>query len=154
MADKLRLSEDDKKKLIYGAYMHDIGKINIAKEILIKKMPLTVEEWGILKQHPSNGAEIIESVESLRDIVPLILYHHERYDGKGYPTGLVGEDIPYLARVLDSCSFDAMTSKRSYTNLRKTYDEAVAELRACSGSQFDPALIEMFIEIIESNKTI
>ena len=83
------------------------------------------------------------------------MYHHERYDGKGYPTGLVGEDIPYLARVLTIAdSFDAMTSKRSYTNLRKTYDEAVAELRACSGSQFDPALIEMFIEIIESNKTI
>ena len=92
--------------------MHDIGKINISKEILIKKMPPSPEEWEILKQHPSNGAEIIEPVESLRVIVPLILHHHERYDGKGYPAGVSGEDIPYLARVLTVVdSFDAMTSK-------------------------------------------
>jgi diguanylate cyclase (GGDEF)-like protein len=150
MADKLGLSEEDKKKLIFGAYMHDIGKINISKEILIKKMPPTDEEWRILKQHPSNGAEIIEPVESLRVIVPLILHHHERYDGKGYPLGLSGEDIPYLARVLTIAdSFDAMTSKRSYTNLRKTYDEAIEELRACAGSQFDPDITEKFIEVIE-----
>jgi diguanylate cyclase (GGDEF)-like protein len=153
MADKLGLSEEDKKKLIFGAYMHDIGKINISKEILIKKMPPTDEEWEILKQHPSNGAEIIEPVESLRVIVPLILHHHERYDGKGYPSGLSGEDIPYLARVLTVAdSFDAMTSKRSYTNLRKTYDEAIDELRACSGTQFDPDITEKFIEVIEGNK--
>jgi diguanylate cyclase (GGDEF)-like protein len=150
MADKLGLSEEDKKKLIFGAYMHDIGKINISKEILIKKMPPTDEEWRILKQHPSNGAEIIEPVESLRVIVPLILHHHERYDGKGYPLGLSGENIPYLARVLTIAdSFDAMTSKRSYTNLRKTYDEAIEELRACAGSQFDPDITEKFIEVIE-----
>jgi diguanylate cyclase (GGDEF)-like protein len=153
MADKLGLSEEDKKKLIFGAYMHDIGKINISKEILIKKMPPTDEEWEILKQHPSNGAEIIEPVESLRVIVPLILHHHERYDGKGYPSGLSGEEIPYLARVLTVAdSFDAMTSKRSYTNLRKTYDEAIDELRACSGTQFDPDITEKFIEVIEGNK--
>jgi len=133
--------------------MHDIGKINISKEILIKKMPLSVEEWEILKQHPSNGAEIIEPVESLRAIVPLILHHHERFDGKGYPAGLSGEDIPYLARVLTVAdSFDAMTSKRSYTNLRKTYDEAIEELKACAGTQFDPDITEKFIEIIEGNK--
>jgi diguanylate cyclase (GGDEF)-like protein len=153
MADKLGLCEEEKKKLIFGAYMHDIGKINISKEILIKKMPPSGEEWEILKQHPSNGAAIIEPVESLRVIVPLILHHHERYDGKGYPAGLAGEDIPYLARVLTIAdSFDAMTSKRSYTNLRKTYDEAVEELRACAGTQFDPELTEIFIKMIERNK--
>ena len=153
IADNLGFDEEDKKKLIFGAYMHDIGKINISKEILIKKMPPTNEEWEMLKQHPSNGAEIIEPVESLRVIVPLILHHHERYDGKGYPSGLAGEDIPYLARVLTIAdSFDAMTSKRSYTNLRKTYEEAIDELRACAGSQFDPDLTEKFIEIIEGNK--
>ncbi len=152
MADKLGMCEEDKKKLIFGAYMHDIGKINIAREILNKRMPPTNEEWEVLKQHPSNGAEIIEPVESLRVIVPLILHHHERYDGKGYPAGLSGEDIPYLARVLTVAdSFDAMTSKRSYTNVRKTYKEAVIELRACAGSQFDPSLTETFIELIESN---
>jgi len=153
IAEKLGFSEENKKKLIFGAYMHDIGKINISKEILIKKMPPTDEEWEILKQHPSNGAEIIEPVESLRVIVPLILHHHERYDGKGYPSGLAGEDIPYLARVLTIADcFDAMTSKRSYTNIRKTYDEAIEELRACAGTQFDPGITEKFIEIIECNK--
>jgi len=153
IAEKLGFSEENKKKLIFGAYMHDIGKINISKEILIKKMPPTDEEWEILKQHPSNGAEIIEPVESLRVIVPLILHHHERYDGKGYPSGLAGENIPYLARVLTIADcFDAMTSKRSYTNIRKTYDEAIEELRACAGTQFDPGITEKFIEIIECNK--
>ncbi len=85
IADKLKLSEYDKKILIYGAYMHDIGKINISKEILIKKMKITSEEWKILKQHPANGVEIIKSVESLKMLIPLIINHHERYDGKGYP---------------------------------------------------------------------
>lgn len=153
LADKLQLSEEDKKNLIYGAYMHDIGKINIAKEILIKKMPLTSDEWEVLKQHPMNGTEIIEPVESLKVILPLILYHHERFDGKGYPKGLKEENIPYLARVLTVVdSFDAMTSKRSYTNLRKSYAEAIIELKACMGTQFDPVITEKFIEVIENHK--
>jgi len=153
LADELQLSEEDKKNLIYGAYMHDIGKINIAKEILIKKMPLTSDEWEVLKQHPMNGTEIIEPVESLKVILPLILYHHERFDGKGYPKGLKGENIPYLARVLTVVdSFDAMTSKRSYTNLRKSYAEAIIELRACMGTQFDPVITKKFIEVIENHK--
>lgn len=119
MAKKLGLSEDEKKQLIYGAYMHDIGKINIPNEILTKKMRLTKEEWEILKQHPKDGVEIIKSVNSLKNVVPLILYHHERYDGFGYPVGLKEKEIPYLARVLTVIdSFDAMTSSRPY-NKRK-----------------------------------
>ena len=123
MADKLQLSERDKQILIYGAYMHDIGKINISKEILMKKMKLTNDEWEELKQHPVNGVEIIKSVKSLQEIIPLIISHHERYDGKGYPNNLKGEEIPYLARILTVVdSFDAMTSNRPY-NTRKTYEE-------------------------------
>lgn len=152
LADKLKLSEEDKKKLIYGAYMHDIGKINILEEILNKKMPLTKEEWETLKQHPENGVEIIKPVESLADISPLILHHHERYDGKGYPGNLKGEDIPYLARVLTVVdSFDAMTSNRPYSKV-KTYDEAIEELKKCSGTQFDPSIANAFIEFVEENK--
>jgi len=155
LAEKLGLSEEDKKKLIYGAYMHDIGKINISKEILVKKMPLTNDEWEILKQHPLNGTEIIKPVESLKDISPLIMHHHERFDGGGYPDNLQGAEIPYLARVLTVVdSFDAMTSKRSYTNIRKTYDEAVFELKNCMGTQFDPFIAEKFIEVIEGNKDL
>lgn len=152
LAKKLNLSEEDNKNFIYGAYMHDIGKINISKEILNKKMPLTKDEWEIMKQHPANGVDIIKPVESLKSITPMILYHHERYDGKGYPDGLKGQNIPYLARVLTVVdSFDAMTSNRPY-NTRKTYQEAIEELRRCSGSQFDPEIAEAFIEVIKENK--
>lgn len=152
LAEKLKLSEEDKKTLIYGAYMHDIGKMNIAKDILIKKMPLTNEEWEALKLHPANGVEIIEPVKSLENIMPLILYHHERYDGRGYPSNLKGEEIPYLARILTVVdSFDAMTSNRPY-NKRKTYKEAIDELERCSGSQFDPVIVDSFIEVIKENR--
>ena len=152
LTDKLELCKEDKKKLIYGAYMHDIGKMNISEEILNKKMPLTKEEWEVLKQHPAYGAEIIKPIDSLMDLSPLILYHHERYDGKGYPGNLKGENIPYLARVMTVVdSFDAMTSNRPYSN-RKTHDEAIEELKKCSGTQFDPFIAKAFIEVIEENK--
>ena len=151
MAKKLGLSEDEKKQLIYGAYMHDIGKINIPNEILTKKMRLTKEEWEILKQHPKDGVEIIKSVNSLKNVVPLILYHHERYDGFGYPVGLKEKEIPYLARVLTVIdSFDAMTSSRPY-NKRKTYDEGLIELERCSGTQFDPEIVGIFSEVVKEN---
>ncbi|EPY2306173.1 bifunctional diguanylate cyclase/phosphohydrolase [Clostridium sporogenes] len=152
LADKLKLSEEDKKIFIYGAYMHDIGKINISREILNKKMPLAKEEWEILKQHPVNGVEIIKPVSSLQSISDLILHHHERYDGKGYPDKLKGENIPFLARALTVVdSFDAMTSNRPY-NRRKTYEEAIEELKRCSGTQFDPYIAEKFIKVIIENK--
>lgn len=152
LGDKLNLCEEDKKILKYGAYMHDIGKIDISKDILNKKMPLNDEEWNMLKAHPRNGVEIIKPVESLKNIIPIILYHHERYDGKGYPEGLKGEEIPYLARVLTVVdSFDAMTSNRPY-NKRKTYEEGIMELRRCSKTQFDPEIVEVFIQVIEANK--
>ena len=152
LAEKLKLSEIDKNSLIYGAYMHDIGKINISKEILIKKMPLTNEEWDLLKQHPQNGVDIIKSVKSLDKVAPLILHHHEKYNGTGYPLGLKGEEIPYLARILSVVdSFDAMTSNRPY-NKRKTYEEAFEELIKFSGTQFDPLIVKKFIELIEEVK--
>lgn len=152
LANKLGLDEEDKKKLIYGAYMHDIGKINIPKEVLNKRMSLTDEEWEMLKGHPLNGVEIIKPVESLRDISPLILHHHERFDGNGYPSNLKGEQIPFLARILTVIdSFDAMTSNRPY-NKRKTYDEAIDELKRCSGTQFDPVITRAFIDVILESK--
>ncbi len=152
IADKLKLSKREKEILIYGAYMHDIGKININKEVLMKKMRLTDEEWELLKQHPANGVEIIKSVDSLKDIIPLIISHHERYDGNGYPNKLKGKEIPYLARILTVVdSFDAMTSNRPY-NTRKTYKEAAEELEKCSGTQFDPEISAAFVEIVRKNE--
>lgn len=152
LANRLELTDEEKKTLKYGAYLHDIGKINISKEILNKKMTLNRDEWEILKQHPANGVELIESVESLKNIVPLILHHHERYDGTGYPMQLKEKSIPYLARVLTVVdSFDAMTSNRPYGK-RKTYEDAILELKRCSGSQFDPDVAEAFIKVVQDNK--
>lgn len=152
LANKLNLPDEEKKVLKYGAYLHDIGKINISKEVLNKKMPLNNEEWEMLKQHPVSGVDLIRPVESLSEIIPLILYHHERYDGKGYPSQLKGNEIPYLSRVLTVVdSFDAMTSNRPYS-IRKTYDDAVLEIRKCIGTQFDPDIAEAFIEVVQENK--
>ena len=149
-AEKLGLDEQAKADLIYGAYMHDIGKINISKEILMKTGKLTIEEWVELKQHPVHGAEIIKNITLLEKVVPLILQHHERIDGNGYPYGLKGEQISYLARMLTVVdSFDAMTSSRPY-QVRKTYEEAFTELRRCSGSQFDGKIVEQFIATIQN----
>lgn len=152
LAEKLKLNEKDKKILIYSAYMHDIGKINISKEILTKRMPLNDEEWETLKKHPEDGIEIIRPVKSLEAVIPIILHHHEKYNGTGYPRNLKGNEIPYLARVLCVVdSFDAMTSNRPY-NVRKTYDEAIEEIRKYKGIQFDPEIAEKFIEVINENK--
>ena len=153
IAARLSLSERDAKILEYGAYMHDIGKIEIPQYILNKKMPLTIYEWEMLKNHTVKGAEIIKTVESLKDVGPLILYHHERYDGSGYPKGLAGDEIPLLARILTVAdSYDAMTSKRPYKEA-KTFYEAIEELRRSQNSQFDPVIANAFIEILIEEKS-
>ena len=150
MADRLGLDAETKKTFIYAAYMHDLGKINIPEEILIKTGKLTDSEWEILKNHSKNGAEIINSVSVLADVVPIIMQHHERYDGTGYPMNLKGEEITYLARVLTVAdSFDAMTSHRPYQTM-KTHAEAFDELAKCSGSQFDPDIVRIFIDTVKT----
>ncbi|MGL5677460.1 MAG: bifunctional diguanylate cyclase/phosphohydrolase [Cellulosilyticaceae bacterium] len=145
MAECIGLNKKDTRTLVCGAYIHDIGKMHIDKDILVKRMPLTELEWQCLKEHPAQGVEIIKHIGCLDAIQDIVRHHHERYDGKGYPDGLKGEDIPYLARVLTVLdSFDAMTSNRSY-NKRKSYEEAIEELRRCKGTQFDPEITEQFI---------
>ena len=154
IAEELNLSKSDRDTLIYGAYMHDIGKINIDEDILSKKMKLSDDEWMQLKKHPESGVEIIKPVKALRNVIPLILYHHERYDGKGYPSNLKGEEIPYLARILTIAdSFDAMTTNRPY-NVRKSFKEGVEELRRCSGTQFDKEIVEVFIKALSKTNTL
>ena len=149
MADSLHFDEEAKRIFIYAAYMHDIGKINISQDILIKSSRLTEVEWEVLKSHPKNGAEIIKNVSILKEVVPIILQHHERYDGTGYPNRLKGNEISYLARMLTVVdSFDAMTSSRPYQS-RKTFPEALAELERCSGAQFDPEIVQDFIKIFQ-----
>lgn len=150
LADQQGMSETDKKKFVYAAYLHDIGKINIPEEILMKVEKLTPEEWNTLKSHPQNAAEIIKNIESLDTVVPIILQHHEKFDGTGYPNKLKGEEIHPLARLLTVVdSFDAMTSVRPYQS-KKTYAQAIEELKRCSGTQFDPEAVALFIRAVKS----
>ena len=152
LADTLGLNEMDKRTLVCGAYIHDVGKIDINESILIKRMPLTDDEWEKLREHPIKGEETIKYVNCLQNARPLVRHHHERYDGTGYPDKLKGEEIPYLARVLTVVdSFDAMTSNRVY-NKRKSYAEAIVELERCKGTQFDPLITDAFIKMIRTSE--
>ncbi|MEH7156026.1 bifunctional diguanylate cyclase/phosphohydrolase [Neobacillus drentensis] len=145
----LNLSVHERKTLILGALVHDIGKIEIPRDILSKKGKLEPHEWELMKKHVTFGKEIIATNKKLEDLIPLVELHHERYDGFGYPYGLAGKSIPKLARILCVIdSFDAMTTERPYQKT-KTFQEAIVELRACSGKQFDPQFIEPFIAMIK-----
>jgi diguanylate cyclase (GGDEF)-like protein len=145
----LSLSDYERKTLILGALIHDIGKIEIPRDILNKKGKLEPHEWEIMKKHVTWGKEIILTNKKLEDLVPLVELHHERYDGNGYPYGLKGKSIPKLARILCIIdSFDAMTTERPY-QITKTFEEAIVELRTCSGKQFDPQFVEPFIAMIK-----
>ncbi len=140
--------------MIEASSLHDIGKINVPQEVLNKKMPLTSEEWDLLKQHSADGTAIISPVKSLEDALPIILHHHERYDGTGYPGNLKGEEIPYLARLLSVAdSFDAMTSHRPY-RAAKSFEEALVELEDCANTQFDPQMVRIFVDILRANSNV
>ncbi|NLL52112.1 MAG: HD-GYP domain-containing protein, partial [Peptococcaceae bacterium] len=147
MADYLNLSEKDKTLLRRAAVLHDIGKIGIPDYILNKPLPLTEEEWKTVKLHPVRGEAICSKLKFAQEILPIIRHHHERYDGTGYPDGLKGENIPFLARIVSIAdTVDAITSQRTY-RMARSMEYALDELRRCSGTQFDPFLAEAFIEI-------
>lgn len=151
LADYMKLDYETKMKLVCAAYLHDLGKINVSKEILISEKKLTDAQWNELKKHPKESAEIITQIPDLQELVPIVLSHHERYDGCGYPNGLKGEEIPYLTRLLTLAdSFDAMTHWRPYKQA-KTIEQAYREIRDNSGMQFDPELTEVFIMAMEAD---
>jgi len=143
---KLNLSDNDIFELELATTLHDIGKMSIDQQILMKPGKLTEEEWGEIKKHPETGYRIAQATSELMPISEYILTHHERWDGKGYPQGIKGKDIPLIARIINIVdSYDAMTSKRTYGK-ELSKEEAIIEMRSCSGSQFDPKLIKIFIE--------
>ena len=148
IAEKMGLPVDEIKTIKIGAFLHDIGKIEIGADVLTKRGRLTEEEFKLIKKHPFWGAGIIRAVDSLKNTLPLIMYHHEKFDGSGYPKGLRGVHIPLHARILSVAdSFDAMTSNRPYGK-RKTVTKAVEELKRCAGTQFDPDIVKAFLEVL------
>lgn len=149
LARKLGMAGDKLLYLRFGAFLHDIGKVEIPQEVLTKRGPLTRDEWVIMKSHVELGVKIIETIPSLHSCIPTVLHHHERFDGTGYPHNLVGDEIPLEARILTIAdSFDAMTTSRPYQR-RRSMDEAFEELRLCAGKQFDAELVEPFISVVK-----
>jgi HD-GYP domain-containing protein (c-di-GMP phosphodiesterase class II) len=133
-----------------GGALHDIGKLVVSEAVLNKPGPLTSAEQAEVREHPEAGARMVALDRSLRPALPGVLYHHERWDGLGYPTGRAGSEIPLEARILAvTDSFDAMTSDRPY-RAALTHEQAIAEVECCSGSQFDPDVALVFLEAWES----
>ena len=150
IGEKLGLSEDEIKTLRIGGLFHDIGKIGIPDKILLKTEKLTDDEYSEIKNHPSIGAHILGASSVFNNIIPIVKHHHERYDGRGYPSGLNGEEIPYMARIAALAdTFDAMTSKRSYRNALEL-NVVVQEIERCKGTQFDPKISDIFLDILKN----
>ncbi|WP_369792879.1 diguanylate cyclase [Geobacillus sp. FW23] len=145
------LTDHERQTLILGALIHDIGKIEVPRDILNKRGKLEKHEWEIIKKHVTWGREIVAAEKRFDDLLPLVELHHERYDGKGYPYGLKGEEIPKLARILCIIdSFDAMTTERPYQPT-KTFEEALEEIKRCAGTQFDPVYAAKFIAFVRKH---
>lgn len=144
----MELDKDAIKGLRLAGTLHDIGKIGLYDVVLEKPSNLTPKEYELVKEHSAKGASILEPIKELKDIISIIKYHHERIDGKGYPDGLKGEDIPLLARILCVAdAYDSMTADRPY---RKAHSKAfaISELKRCSGTQFDPGVVEAFLKVL------
>ena len=147
IARRLGWSEERLALLNVGGPLHDVGKLGVSDEVLAKPGRLDEEELEQIREHPKLGARILLRVAAFRAAIPYVLYHHERWDGNGYPTGRAGEQIPLEARVLAVAdAFDAMTSDRPYRRALD-HEAAVAEVARCSGTQFDPDVVRIFLEL-------
>jgi HD-GYP domain-containing protein (c-di-GMP phosphodiesterase class II) len=139
-------NNEDIAILEFGAILHDIGKIIVPSQVLKKTGPLTDQEWELMRQHPQAGAKMLEGVDHLRAAIPYVLYHHEWWNGCGYPFGLKGEEIPREGRLLKIVDvFDAMTSNRPYHS-SMTAREAMEDVTRNSGIYFDPQMLSVFIQ--------
>jgi len=152
VARKLNLPKEEVERIMQAAILHDLGKIGISESILLKKGKLTDKEFSEIRKHPQIAIDILRPIQSLQSLVPLIYYHHERWDGKGYSNGLKGEEIPIGARIIAiSDVYEALTSDRPY---RKAYSKemAIKIIRGSLGSQFDPQVGDAFLRVLEQEK--
>ena len=148
---KMGLSEEDQKTLLIGGLFHDIGKIGVPDTILRKPDKLTDEEYSEIKNHPSIGAHILAPATIFQEIIPIVKHHHEKYDGRGYPSQLQGENIPLFARIAAIAdTFDAMTSKRPYRDALPL-ETVISEVEKCKGTQFDPKIADVFLDILKND---
>lgn len=149
IGEVLDLSKKEISILKAGGVFHDVGKIGTADDILLKEQGLDDREYAEIKKHPLKGAHILSAVSMFKEVVPLVKYHHERFDGRGYPEGLQGEEIPFMARILSVAdAFDAMTTDRSY-RAKLSIEEAISQLQKGAGTQFDAEIVEVFIKILK-----
>jgi putative nucleotidyltransferase with HDIG domain len=154
LANRVDLREDDLKRIMFAALMHDIGKMGVLDEIVNKPGALTEAEWELMRAHPVVGAGIVEKMEFLNGTADIVRYHHEAWNGKGYPDGLRGDDIPLGARIVTVAdSFDAMTTDRPYRKAL-TVDQAIAQLEGGAGVQFDADLVKVFVKYIRDKERV
>jgi hypothetical protein len=152
LGQELNLPEDRLEFIKYAGVLHDVGKIGVSESVLNKEGKLTDQEWEVIREHPVIGQNIIKSIDFLFDVGQAVRYHHERYDGAGYPEGIAGEVIPLESRIIAVAdTYDSMTSDRSY---RKglTHGEAIAELKRVAGTQLDPKIVGAFLSIIQQEE--
>ena len=141
------LDQVEADRLYLSGLVHDVGKIGVPEAVLCKAGPLTDQEFDMVKRHPEIGAHILANIRQMQDLIPGVLYHHEHWDGRGYPHRLSGEDIPLYGRMICLAdSFDAMSSNRSY-RASMPHDEVLDEIKRCAGTQFDPELAKLFINL-------
>lgn len=151
VARALGWGEERIASLRLGGPLHDVGKLAVSSDVLQKEGRLDDDELAEIRAHPKTGAKLLLRVTALRGAIPYVLYHHERWDGTGYPSGKAGEEIPLEARVLAVAdAFDAMTSERPYSAALPV-DDALAELRRCAGTQFDPACVDAICAALASD---
>lgn len=152
IAKELELKEQEIETLRIASLLHDIGKISTYDVILEKPIKLTDEEFALIRMHPVRGEEILKPIKQFSDLLPIVRHHHERLDGRGYPDGLSNGQIPFLSKIIAIAdSFDSMTSDRPYRPA-KPREHAISELKRCSGTQFEPQVVEAFLKFLEKTK--
>jgi len=150
VAEEMKLDPDMVDEIVVGSLLHDIGRVGIKSDILVGKDKISESEFRTIRSHCENGAKIIESIDFPWKVRPIIIHHHERYDGKGYPSGLKGREIPIGARILAVVdAFQAMTANRPYRSRSLTKEETIRELHKNVGTQFDPEVVEVFSAVVE-----